>query len=261
MRYSQTQKPPLGTLLNLAHPLSKGLVGLWLMNEGSGDKIYDRATMTGMPFVGSPTWNPGGVATSLNNYIYPFKGPAACNNATMLCRVNVASAVDYASFIQHRIPVVGNDASGVMLRPSYELGYNWNSLFWYWSSGITVPTNTWVDVALTVTPTVGKVYLINAGSVSVATNNDSHLAVDLYQMAIGADPPPQAGRSMNGTFKHVFLYNRALSAQEVWQLYTTPYAMFERRPVWMDYVAAAGGLSIPLWMQQMDHFNGGTIHG
>ena len=35
------QKPLLGQQINWAHPLSKGLGGCWVMNEGSGGKIYD----------------------------------------------------------------------------------------------------------------------------------------------------------------------------------------------------------------------------
>ena len=36
-----TFKPPLGAKVNFSHPLAKGLVGLWLMNEGGGNKVYD----------------------------------------------------------------------------------------------------------------------------------------------------------------------------------------------------------------------------
>ena len=34
-------KPLFGTPLNLGHPLAQGLVGSWLLNEGSGNKAYD----------------------------------------------------------------------------------------------------------------------------------------------------------------------------------------------------------------------------
>lgn len=34
-------KPIRGTQLNKTHPLAKGMVGCWLMNEGTGDKIGD----------------------------------------------------------------------------------------------------------------------------------------------------------------------------------------------------------------------------
>lgn len=34
-------KPPIGSTVNWSHPLSKGLVGAWLMNEGAGNRIND----------------------------------------------------------------------------------------------------------------------------------------------------------------------------------------------------------------------------
>lgn len=35
------QKPPRGARLNRSHPLARGLVGFWLLNEGTGAKIFD----------------------------------------------------------------------------------------------------------------------------------------------------------------------------------------------------------------------------
>jgi len=34
-------KPRLFIKPNLGHPLARGLVGYWLMNEGSGNKVFD----------------------------------------------------------------------------------------------------------------------------------------------------------------------------------------------------------------------------
>ena len=36
-----SQKPMLGAQINWVHPLAQGLVSCWLMNEGSGNKIFD----------------------------------------------------------------------------------------------------------------------------------------------------------------------------------------------------------------------------
>ena len=35
------QKPYRGIQLNRQHPLARGLVGCWLVNEGTGDKVFD----------------------------------------------------------------------------------------------------------------------------------------------------------------------------------------------------------------------------
>lgn len=52
----RTLKPPRGGLPNLAHPHLRGLVGAWLLNEGSGQRVHDhsgrnrRGTLTSMDF-------------------------------------------------------------------------------------------------------------------------------------------------------------------------------------------------------------------
>ena len=52
-------KPFRGIQINWAHPLARGLVGVWLMNEGTGNKIYD---LSGNQHIGTfentPTWEP-----------------------------------------------------------------------------------------------------------------------------------------------------------------------------------------------------------
>ena len=40
-RYIPDRKPPLGALLNPYLLINRGLVGLWLFNEGSGNRVYD----------------------------------------------------------------------------------------------------------------------------------------------------------------------------------------------------------------------------
>jgi hypothetical protein len=44
------QKPPLGSQINQGHPLSQGLVGCWLMNEGGGEYIRNIVTNIPSPF-------------------------------------------------------------------------------------------------------------------------------------------------------------------------------------------------------------------
>ncbi|MBU0598822.1 LamG domain-containing protein, partial [Patescibacteria group bacterium] len=71
-------KPLLGVQLNRSHPLAKGLVGCWVMNEGAGNKIYD---LSGNGNDGSfpggtanPLWKPGRTGPALkfdgvNDYV------------------------------------------------------------------------------------------------------------------------------------------------------------------------------------------------
>ncbi len=53
-------KPVLGSQLNLGSHLTRGLVGCWLMNEGSGTEVFDLSGYgRKMSFVNSPVWSSG----------------------------------------------------------------------------------------------------------------------------------------------------------------------------------------------------------
>jgi Concanavalin A-like lectin/glucanases superfamily len=84
MEYGYT-KPMLGSSINWAHPLAKGIVGCWLFNEGQGDLVNDisgnknNGKLTNMSFPATTTsgWNPGKFGKEIrldanNDYIiYP----------------------------------------------------------------------------------------------------------------------------------------------------------------------------------------------
>lgn len=56
-------KPPVGAQINWGHPLSRGLVGCWNFNEGSGDRVSDATGKYGagalVGTTGKPTWETG----------------------------------------------------------------------------------------------------------------------------------------------------------------------------------------------------------
>ena len=63
------RKPLLGELIDYSDPLTKGLVGYWLMNEGAGNKVFDLSVNknTGIINGTAPSWSAGkfGPAISL----------------------------------------------------------------------------------------------------------------------------------------------------------------------------------------------------
>lgn len=60
-------------------------------------------------------------------------------------------------------------------------------------------------------------------------------------------------------FRLVGLYNRPLIAAEVAQLAVSPWHLHEPITSPLGVAAAPAGISIPVVMQQMDHFNGGAF--
>ncbi len=115
---------------------------------------------------------------------------------------------DYTGFI------MGNDgnAFGLNVRPNNELGYHWPNGQWYWSSGMTVPTNEWAHVAIVVQPNSITVYLNGEGR----THNISPTAVntDVSSLYIGSYLG-WGSRNFDGLIDEVKIWNRALTQQEV----------------------------------------------
>jgi len=72
LKTSYKMKPPVSARLIKGHPLARGIVGCWLFNEGSGNKVFDLSGNgnTGLFGTGTniPTWKSGkfGPATSFD---------------------------------------------------------------------------------------------------------------------------------------------------------------------------------------------------
>jgi hypothetical protein len=262
MRFPQTQKPPLGSQINWSHPLSKGLVGCWLMNEGSGDRIYDLSGKgNNGSLVGANTlWNPGYINAPGNGGHYITFGYKP-------------SFVFGASDFTISIKMVKNAASTTysnaffICRGSSGADSNTNSFRWLLSNdgndekSVFQIRFTGASVAV-VGPSdlvIGRIYTLTVmrsgdnlfhftdgvldGTVSGATGTIT--GTGNYPLNIGAYATTTTGSSSaNAKVYHLSIYNRALSPQEVSQLYQSPYAMFERRPVWMDWTQTETGISI-----------------
>jgi len=73
--FAPNQKPCLGLQVNWAHPLSQGLVGCWLFNEGSGGQVFDLSgngntgTLIGTAHFGSGKFGSGLVLDGDSDYV------------------------------------------------------------------------------------------------------------------------------------------------------------------------------------------------
>jgi hypothetical protein len=258
--FSKTQKPPLGQQINWSHPLSKGLVGCWLMNEGSGDRIYDvSGNNNDGVLVGTvkPVWVPGKSGSCLQfdgsrRTVTVLDSPSLNlpNAFTITAMVNQTGLVNWTRI------VTKGDTNYMLLmwtsgRPylAMKVGsveYNTHS-----ATETVLPNGQWHLLIGTFDGTTMRYYYdgkregLEKAIVGLADTNTSVVSfgspgINYYY----------------GCMSDIRIYNRALSAQEIWQLYQSPYAMFEGRPVWMDYVQAASGLSIPVAMHHYKMMRG-----
>lgn len=220
-------KPPCGSSINRSHALSNGLVACWLFNENGGTKINDisgrnnNGTLTN-----GPVWN---------NYALSFDGTddyIDCGNSPLLAFTTPFTVSFFAKASSTPAQYDGligfNDTSG-----SWSIGWGF-----YWNSGSQMRffagsysiggTNESVT-----TPGIwhqytgvyngSKVFLYIDGinttnTTTVATAGDDILRIGELRTFGGAH-----SYNFNGEMFGVRLYNRALTYNEIIELYRNPF--------------------------------------
>lgn len=230
-------KPPLGTQLDWSHPLNKGLAGFWLFNEGHGNKVNDLSmnrntgTLTSMAF--PPTtasgWNPGRNGVGLN-----FDGVNDYVDAGNNASLNITGNMTISAWI--KIPSAPATYPGIVTKREsdgtvgYVLALNANNaiLFLLKIEGVskiatsqTFSLNTWHHV-VGVYNNITMVTYVD-GTAGNPSNVNGSISISSNALKIGVS---HLGAYFNGTIDEVRIYNRALSASEVQQLYIDPYCMF-----------------------------------
>jgi len=233
-------KPPFGVRLKTGHPLAKGLVGCWVMNEGDGGIVNDLSgNGTIGTLVNAPTWSGGNLNFVQASEQYIDLGTDdifKLQEHTILMSVNKITGYDFPLFTREYITSDGYE---------WHLGIDYansgNISFAYYDTGIrgwyTVNTNLTVGVDYDLGlvwdkyNSKMKVYLdgVLFGENST-TNGEIKHAVRATKIA---------GRGYNtntygGAIGYTYVYNRVLTASEIASIRREPYSMFEiETPLWM----------------------------
>ena len=233
-------KPKQGVQINPLHPLSRGLVGYWLFNEGSGSRAYDisgkgnHGTLTNMsPNAQGSGWSGSRFGGNLSfdgtdDYIDCGSGFALPTTFTIILWVKANSYLNL-NYVFWR----DDDRPGIRMN---DLG-NW----WFATDG-----NNANQIDSSAVVSIGKwdhlVYIFN-GSVSTAYVNGINVGsrtdstyTQGTSVRIGGDNNP--ARHFNGSVDSVRIYNRTLSAFEVKQLYHDPFCNLMQVPIRRHSVAA-----------------------
>jgi hypothetical protein len=244
-------KPPLGAKINWSHPLSKGIVGCWLFNEGMGDKVYDSSgngntgTLTGFSHPSTVTsgWNPGKFGKTI-----VFDG----SNDRIQCADNdiltLSSSFSLCCWVCPLVLPTNNTLQSIITKYDTNPDIGGYDLRLYNSGGIqkiglTTANNTTSgggDISYTMS--IGKDYLLigtfdyvksniyvngvfinSINNVIIPNNNIKLLNIGNFGKFTMNN---ELGRYFNGIMNNVIIYNRALSPSEVLQLYTEPFCMF-----------------------------------
>jgi len=252
--FTPHQKPMLGLQINWVHPLSDGLVGCWLFNEGSGNKVFD---LSGSghdgTLVNSPIWTSGDSGPVLqfddanNRYIDIDDGTFfILDKITVVTRVKILSgAVNYDGIVTKSD---WDNGWGLWCSNDFSSKIRWHCGN-YEGAGSIISTAIWegagwVTVAGTYDRQNVRLYINGLEDASAA-----------YTDAI-ADPGDHTligkyvsdNYVLDGYIKYVMIYNRALSASEIALLYREPFCMFKQDlPVSMMYTEAPTGVPVPVF--------------
>ena len=233
-------KPPKGAMVNRGHPLSRGLNGCWIFNEGGGIIVNDSTGNgnTGIFGAGaaSPTWPAGKFGSALSfdggDYVDCGKKDSLfirnaitisawikANDwtpaATGMVVAKSGPEKDHYLFYPR---ATTNDFRFLIYRPTGTTNYATYDVSgfdvdkWYHFVGTydKIFIRLYVDGIEKATP-VAETTVIGNTTV-VETYIGSRKYEDLF---------------IDGHIDHVMIYNRALSASEIAYLYRNPFCMFE----------------------------------
>ncbi len=236
-------KPTRGLRLNKSHTLTRGLVGYWLMNEGTGIKVFD---LSGNRNTGSIaydfSWSVGKFGSALkgggvNAYV-------SCGNSDILditdklsisSWVNITDNTTRQNIVEREVYVSDGDQGGYLLRYRGDTSpkkfrfvtrNNAQSTVQYNYSG----TDEWIHIVVVYDGTDSVIYANGveegrAASVGIRSAPSRVLYISNYTF------------TLNGLVDNVMIWNRALSASEVALLYRKPFCVFEN-PIRLELISS-----------------------
>jgi len=257
-------KPVLGSQIQLGHPLAKGLVGCWLFNEGAGNKVGDASLNNNIGTITDALWTPGKFGSCLN--LNGTTDYVNCGSSTVLDNLG---PLTYAVWMKPytlggssvgRIlckRIAENSAQGTTFKLgatntlNFSITYNVTTLFRE-TSDYAIALNNWQQAVITwdgsIIATQIRIYVNGRETLyDVTTNGEGSRYTDAaYNQMIGAKTTGIFTNLFNGLIDNVMIYNRALSASEVAQLYREPFCMFRRHTIELR-AAAGGGVAVKVY--------------
>lgn len=241
-----TTKPPYPSILDLDSPYSQGLVGCWLMNEGSG--LYARdisgqgnhGTLTnmaendwvaeGLDFDGSNDC----IIVSANSLLGGL--PLTYNFTALVSAGAQSPAADDA--------VLSWGGGDDLVMYPYDSSTDKFRVFWRGIGGVIWYANHWLSgtglnqFAFACCASNLQKYYVNGKSVGESSAIGSAGPFSTFHIAQYADGNSQR---FLGQISHVQIYNRALSADEIASLYHDQYQMvWEPSETFYSFAASSG---------------------
>lgn len=225
-------KPIRGTLLNKLHPLAKGLVLNQIFNEGTGTKTFDGSGLQNHGTMHNCAWSLRGI---------DFNGTSSFINCGNDASLQFGTG-DFSIGAWVKTTMVGTGYQSIVDRGVYFSPYTGYGIevnegkivLTTWENNMhsraisiqLVNDDAWHYVVGIRQGTSQSIYIdgeLDKNQTGITLRN-----INVQQnLTMGATLKTTGGFYFDGTIDEVRIFNRALSADEIWQLYTEPYCMYE----------------------------------
>lgn len=241
---SQLQKPLIGTQINWGHPLSRGIVACYLMNEGAGNRIYDLSLNGNDGLVNGAIWT-----ASTKSTVLQFANDDI--NIPDTDRLDFGDTDSFSIVILARASVISQDSQRLVDKYSgggtagYYVAYDSTSGHKGKIVLVLYPTLTqirsnnfpgndlaWHHIVAVKEEGVGVHMYIDGVLHNTGPDNTTGSHANAEPFRIGSFNGAGIAE-FTGDMGVVLVYNRALSPQEISELYLNPYGMFQHVPIWM----------------------------
>ncbi len=222
-------KPFRGARLNRTHPLARGLVACYLMNEGVGNQIFDIAGNHNGIFAGDTTWIAG-----RDGPVLTFDGAGDYVDVGTFPGLDFATShFSITAWIYHASVFASTWPGIFLVSPSFEMTFgidqtsdkieiwtnNVNNAF----SNSAIPANVWSFIGLTYDQTTFRFYINGQPDGTSVIASPAGAEATAYIGGLGV-----ANTYFNGLIGEVSIRNRVLSTPEMAQLHRELYAFIER---------------------------------
>lgn len=254
-----TSKPPLGSQINWGHPLSKGLTACLVMQEGTSMRTKNLITgvfepISVLTYIDSWGKNTKGTGVLFRRDTYNTKIPITKDPISTSLPFTIVASVS---------PTTNNAAYGVILSRGQDsqgagrsVSYGRNADGTFYIQVITTspsttartttgtkiyPANTLVQVVAVWNPAISLSLHTNGTLDKYNADSTSNLRTSTVGTAIGHFYG--STNFFDGLMNYVYIYNRALSPQEIQQLYIDPYCFIKQPRILISTPTASCALT------------------
>lgn len=257
MSYPYYNKPVLGLPIDFVHPLSRGLVGCWLFNEGSGGKVFD---LSGYGNNGTLQADTHFVTGKFGSCL-DFDGTGDYVDCGSGSHLDFGASTDFTLLVwvltnvSTNGDIVGKVGTGAGYFTLYFVSdtQGWariedDSANDVYTNFAGITRGEWTQAAAVFDRDGNcRTYVNSVASSSEDISSVGDITNTNTSLTMGKDI---VRADLNAQIDHVMIWNRALTAGEIAQLYREPFCMFRQEPIELWSAASAAVTGIPIFRRR-----------